>query len=88
MATKRQEGVKGVGSVTRAEAQDLFQFIRELVFREATGGRLVFAHYSVLHPDKWGSWQENNEGWHGRKRVEWKKGSQSHERETETVKEG
>lgn len=58
MATKRQEGVKGVQSVTRAEAQDLSPFIKahnrfqELGFRGATGGRLVFAHHSVLHPDK------------------------------------
>lgn len=56
MATKRLEGVKGVRSVTRA--QDLSPFIRahnrfrELGFRGATGGRPVFAHHSVLHPDK------------------------------------
>lgn len=41
MATKRQEGVKGVWSVTRGEAQDLSPFIRarnrfqELCFRGA-----------------------------------------------------
>lgn len=56
MATKRREGVKGVRSLTRAEAQDLSPFIRarfqELGFRGATGGWLVFAHHSVLHADK------------------------------------
>lgn len=44
MATKRREGVKGVRSVTRAEAQDLSPFIRahntfqELCFRGAAAG--------------------------------------------------
>lgn len=58
MATTGQQGVKGVRSVTRAEAQDLPPFIsvhnrfQELSFRGATGGRLVFAHHSILHSDK------------------------------------
>lgn len=44
------------------KAQDFKSFISE-VKQHRQQGRLVFARHSVLHPDKWGSWQENNEGW-------------------------
>lgn len=53
------------------------------------GTACFYAYHSILHPDKWGSWQENNEGWFERQkeRVAKKEKVKSDERETETVKE-
>lgn len=77
MATK-QRGVKGVWRVMGEVAQDWSPFIRghkwflQICFREMAtsyrGTACFYAYHSILHPDKWGSWQENNEGWFERQK--------------------